>query len=152
MLALLDIFDEAMTYLFHQIPHFSGLMAFQPLHPIMTSRSAATGGNVLGIGPEDGYVVNADPNMQWAGAENDVLVKEVWEKAFAERQRLAEEHGVATDWLYLNYAEKWQDPIKGYGKDNVEFMRKVSRKYDPKGVFQRQLSGGFKLWNHGGSS
>ena len=36
-------------------------------------------------------------------------------------------------------------PIAGYGEENVEILQKVSRKYDPEGVFQRLVSGGFKL-------
>jgi len=28
----------------------------------------------------------------------------------------------------------------------VEFLRRVSRRYDRRGVFQRLVPGGFKLW------
>jgi hypothetical protein len=35
--------------------------------------------------------------------------------------------------------------IEGYGAANVAFLRDVSRKYDPLGVFQKLVPGGFKL-------
>ena len=47
---------------------------------------------------------------------------------------------------YLNYAAAYQHPLESYGADKLRFLRDVSRRYDPKGVFQRQVPGGFKLW------
>ena len=47
---------------------------------------------------------------------------------------------------YLNYADGGQDVIKGYGKESVRRLRSVSRRVDPRGVFQRQVVGGYKLW------
>jgi hypothetical protein len=39
--------------------------------------------------------------------------------------------------------------LSGYGEKNLEHMRKVSEKYDPEGVFQTMVPGGFKLRNAG---
>jgi hypothetical protein len=50
-----------------------------------------------------------------------------------------------SDFLYLNYADGWQDPISGYGSDNIEQLRAAAEKYDPNGVFQTQVPGGFKI-------
>ncbi len=47
---------------------------------------------------------------------------------------------------YLNYADGSQDVIGGYGNKSVNRLRKVSKRYDPRGVFQRQVPGGFKLF------
>ncbi|OJJ36233.1 hypothetical protein ASPWEDRAFT_60249 [Aspergillus wentii DTO 134E9] len=49
------------------------------------------------------------------------------------------------DMIYLNYADATQDPLGSYGADRVEFMRKVAAKYDPAGVFQSRVPGGFKV-------
>lgn len=48
-------------------------------------------------------------------------------------------------WIYLNYADSSQDVLQSYGEDNVRRMKDVAAKYDPKQVFQRLCSGGFKL-------
>lgn len=59
--------------------------------------------------------------------------------------KLAEDEGVKSDWIYLNFAAKFQDPLKSYGKEVLGKLRKVAKEYDPKGFFQRQTDG-FKLW------
>ena len=45
----------------------------------------------------------------------------------------------------MNYAYPTQDVIGSYGDENVDFLRKVSRKYDPAQVFQKLVPGGYKL-------
>jgi hypothetical protein len=52
------------------------------------------------------------------------------------------------EFQYLNYADPSQNPIESYGEVNTERLREASRKYDPKGMFQRQVPGGFKLGLH----
>lgn len=47
--------------------------------------------------------------------------------------------------MYLNYADKTQDPLSSYGPKNVKKMKDAARKYDPKGVFQKLVPGGFKI-------
>jgi len=50
------------------------------------------------------------------------------------------------DWLYLNYADgNSQDVIGSYGAENVERIRNASAVYDPTGVFQRLVPGGYKI-------
>jgi len=57
----------------------------------------------------------------------------------------AKEAGLWNRYLYLNYAEKWQRPIRGYGENNVRMLRRISRKYDPTRTFQEAVVGGFKI-------
>ena len=56
------------------------------------------------------------------------------------------ELGVDSQYIYLNYAANWEDPIAGYGEVVKSRLQEVSRKFDPEGVFQRMCPGGFKLW------
>ncbi|CAI6228924.1 unnamed protein product [Periconia digitata] len=58
----------------------------------------------------------------------------------------AEDEGVKHRFVYLNFAASFQDPFAGYGADSLSLLRRVARKYDPQGVFQRQV-GGFKVFN-----
>lgn len=51
------------------------------------------------------------------------------------------------DFVYMNYADADQDPIATYGAQNVQLLRDVAAKYDPEGVFQTRVSGGFKVSN-----
>lgn len=49
------------------------------------------------------------------------------------------------EYLYLNYADGSQNPLRGYGDENLNLIRCVAEKYDPTGVFQTQVPGGYKI-------
>lgn len=55
------------------------------------------------------------------------------------------EAGGDIDWQYLNYTDYTQNPLPTYGETNVAFLKKVAKKYDPSGVFQKRMPGGFKI-------
>lgn len=57
----------------------------------------------------------------------------------------AESVGGAEDLIYLNYASSRQESLGSYSAKNLEYMRKVAETYDPEGVFQTRVPGGFKL-------
>lgn len=42
---------------------------------------------------------------------------------------------------FANYAAKFQDVMASYGMENHEFLRIVSKKNDPKQIFQRSVKG-----------
>jgi hypothetical protein len=44
-----------------------------------------------------------------------------------------------------NYAGGIQDVFSSYGQSSIQFMKEVSSRYDPAGVFQKLVPGGFKL-------
>lgn len=64
---------------------------------------------------------------------------------FDEVERMASERGLLRRFRYLNYSNKQQNPIASYGPENVAELQATSKKYDPRGLFQRQAPGGFKL-------
>lgn len=55
--------------------------------------------------------------------------------------------GTSNPYIYLNYAGEFQDPLGGYGKANVAKLAALSKKYDPNGVFQKLVPGGWKIAN-----
>ncbi|ORY11128.1 hypothetical protein BCR34DRAFT_445770, partial [Clohesyomyces aquaticus] len=48
-------------------------------------------------------------------------------------------------WVYVNYADKSQQPLATYGRENVENMKTAAAKYDPGQAFQKLCPGGFKI-------
>lgn len=48
-------------------------------------------------------------------------------------------------WVYMNYADKGQQPLATYGADNITRMKDAAVKYDPAEVFQKLCPGGFKI-------
>lgn len=124
-------------------------ISFQPLPQIITSKSDGT--NVLGLTAADGDLVNILSTLSWDEEEDDAVVEDAAKCLFENAGVKAEEMGVSARYIYLNYAAKWQDPIGGYGEKERAFLQYVSEAWDPSGMFQHQVPGGFKLWSNNGS-
>lgn len=91
---------------------------------------------------ETGHVLN----QQWALETDDGFMISTAKNFTADIEAKAKEMGLSEDFLYLNDASSDQLVIKGYGEENMKKLQKVSKKYDPKQVFQKRVTGGFKLW------
>lgn len=71
-----------------------------------------------------------------------IAASAIIEKKF---KNVAKKKGLYHEFEYLNYAHPSQRPLESYGIENFERLKEVSRKFDPEGVFQRLVPGGFKL-------
>jgi len=60
-------------------------------------------------------------------------------------KHLADEKGMLHRYIFTNYAYQDEDVFEGYGRDSAANLRRISEKYDPEGVFQKNVPGGFKL-------
>ena len=83
--------------------------------------------------------------VNWDKAQNDEFVKATTRRVVELIDAVATAKKTNHRYRYLNYCAEWQRPFEGYGKDNYQFLRQVSRKYDPEGLFQKGCVGGFKL-------
>jgi hypothetical protein len=110
-----------------------------------TANSTARGGNVLGMERYSDNFIMYQSYLSWSEAKDDELFIRSGRSLTEGIRRFAERKGTAVDYLYLNYADKDQDPLSGYGIDKVQFMKAVAQKYDPFGVYQKLLPGGFKI-------
>jgi hypothetical protein len=84
----------------------------------------------------------------WSNSTANDLVEKKAGQVVDDIAELAKSMRLFHEFQYLNYADSSQNPIESYGEENVHRLKKASRKYDPKGVFQRQVPGGFKLGLH----
>lgn len=121
-------------------------LSFQPEPTILLAKAEAAGGNSLGLDPAEGPLFNFLLTVTWDSASDDALVTQKAQELYTRSEAAAEELGVQNRYLYLNYAAEWQDPITGYGPDVKARLQATSKKYDPNGVFQKQVPGGFKLF------
>lgn len=140
-----EIFDTANETFsaFHPSGAMQWILTFEPLPTVFVARGAGT--NVLGTTPADGNSVVLLLSGSW---EDTTASEDVYGKAeefMAKINRAAERMGLLKEFVYANYAGRHQRPLESYGKENYQYLRKVAREYDPKGVFQRQVPGGFKL-------
>jgi FAD/FMN-containing dehydrogenase len=120
-------------------------LTFQPLPYALYSKSAATGGNVLGLDRFQDDLINMLFTLSWQLPLDNARIETTMKRLEDDIEALSRERGLFNEFVYLNYAAEWQEPLDGYGEANVEFMRSVSRRYDPNGLFQKGVPGGFKL-------
>lgn len=123
---------------------FSSCQA-QPMTRSMVSK--AKGNNVLGLeervadGP--GFMF-----LMYFGvedAENEAAALPLIRQFFQDVEDYANSLDANWNWSYLNYAYYDQEPISGYGAENIEFLKQTSKTYDPEGVFQNLRQSGFKI-------
>lgn len=126
---------------------FNTLCMFQPITESIVEKGIKNGGNVLGL---DEYIKGGNGIMFLAtlavnGAEKEALGY-LRIKAYTEDiEAYAASLNVAWNWKYLNYAAKTQDSISTYGTAAIAKLKAASKKYDPKGVFQKLRLSGFKI-------
>ncbi len=128
------------------IPNFKWSLSYQPEPTIITSKAATTGGNSLGLDVSDGNIFNVLLTASWDNASDDAAVNAAAQSLFAQAAAKAKSLGVFNEYLYLNYAAPWQDPITGYGVAAKSSLQAASKKYDPTQTFQNNVPGGFKLF------
>jgi hypothetical protein len=119
---------------------------FQPLPMQFGRRSAERGGNIMGISEqlEDGVLWVAIVVVEKPEHETAAYPKlQAWGEAVREYASSIE-NGLLP-WVYMNYADKSQQPLASYGLENVKKLRNAAAKYDPGEVFQKLCPGGFKI-------
>ncbi|CAK3841797.1 FAD binding domain [Lecanosticta acicola] len=136
---MFDIVDENVR----SSSEVSWSYAIEPLPTIFTARGA--GENVLGTSAHDGNGMIVLISPAWMDPALDAEVRCTGNRILSGVETAAKDMGTLRQFVYANYADRSQRPVISYGKDNQFFLKAVARKYDPSGVFQKLVPGGFKL-------
>lgn len=121
------------------------IMAIQPITEGALEAMQKNGGNALGLDPTNGPYFVLNFNAAWNSKEDEPKFHKVISNIINTVKAEAKRRGLDNDFIYLNYASEYQDPISSYGAINKQRLIKVSKKYDPAQVFQYLQPGGFKL-------
>jgi hypothetical protein len=121
------------------------IMAVQPITKSAAKAMQKNGGNALGIDPENGPYFVLNFNAAWNNKEDEAKFHTVIANIINLVKAEAKRRNLDNDFVYLNYASEYQDPIGSYGLKNKQRLMEVSKRYDPKQVFQYLQPGGFKL-------
>jgi hypothetical protein len=145
------IFERFQVFAYAIRDTYHGSILVEMVFQSVPSAAPASNPNSLGFDPSshpERNLVNLLVMTSYSDpALTDGLSKTLKEFVQGIDQTL-EKEGVKDAHLYMNYASSWQDVLKGYGQENMAKMRAVARKYDEKGMFQRQVKGGFKLFTY----
>ncbi|GAB1314600.1 6-hydroxy-D-nicotine oxidase [Madurella fahalii] len=122
-------------------------LIFQPISLNIIEAMQANGGNALGLKPEDGPLMIMQIAATWSSAALDEVVEENCEQLITEIDALAAERGARSKngFVYMNYAGRTQDVYAGYGRENLERLRRTAGRWDPNGRFRELWKGHFKL-------
>ncbi|KAI4086029.1 MAG: hypothetical protein L6R37_008450 [Teloschistes peruensis] len=120
-------------------------MELQPVPRIYTTQSLAQGGNVMGLDRFAGNNILFSFDATWTDPAKDTAVRRLSTWVLGNITEYTKQVGAWRPWQYLNYAMEDQDPVGSYGEGNVEFLRSVSERYDEGKVFQRLVTGGWKI-------
>lgn len=121
-------------------------MVMQPLPVTFGKHSTAKGGNMFGLERiKDDCVL-----IVWALELDtpEIMAKYGYpalKEAIDEIEAFVKEIGADVPFRYLNYCDGSQNPLGTYGEENVKKMKAAAAKYDPTGVFQTRVPGGFKI-------
>jgi hypothetical protein len=145
---------EITVELYETIRHVEGmewLFAYEPLPHLFTEHSTARGGNMLGLNRTTDDLILMQIAPRWTSAADDDVMYNSSREWVKQVQAYTQSVGKGSDYLYLNYADGFQEPIATYGEDSVKYLQRASRKYDKESVFQRAAKGGFKIPGMSGS-
>jgi len=118
---------------------------FQPLPSIVGKHGAEKGGNLLGSDRHTDNAVILLGSLAVNGQMQEAIGREkmmAWKRDIEDYSRSLD---AQVEYYYMNYADGTQDVIGSYGDERVQMALEVARKYDPTGVFQKRVVGGFKL-------
>ncbi|KAI0103191.1 FAD-binding domain-containing protein [Nemania sp. FL0031] len=118
-------------------------ITFEPFPTVLTQ--PGEGKNVLGTSKSDGNGVILLAGASWSDPGSTAFAQAMGPKIVQAMDETAANVGGLHRFKYLNYADPNQDVLGSYGDESLAFLRATSQKYDPKGVFQKQVPGGFKL-------
>ncbi|GME28038.1 fad binding domain-containing protein [Neofusicoccum parvum] len=132
------------------IRNCSGLLpacTLQFITPPMLRHMEENGGNALGLENEDEPLLLLNLNTMWHDEADDDAVLAAAANIVRKVNEKAKTVGLGHEYVYMNYASQYQDPIAGYGQANKERLTAIAERYDPEKVFQKLQPGYFKLAN-----
>lgn len=136
---MFDLVDRIVT----ESQGVSWSYTLEPLPTVITSRGA--GKNVLGTSERDGNGMILLLSPAWTDSSLDQEVQSTGMRIIHEIKMAARKRMMLHRYVYANYADSSQRPLESYGLQNRAVLDGVARKYDPLGVFQKLVPGGFKL-------
>jgi len=123
-------------------------LTLEPLPPALYARHPDS--NALGFDKRGNLkqsLVIALLTVSYTSASDDQLIEKYGRSLMDAISKDTKKLKADDPYVYLNYAAPYQDPLASYTKENVRRLRDIAAKFDPKGTFQKQVPGGFKLSN-----
>ncbi|KAI0846070.1 oxidase/Diels-Alderase [Daldinia vernicosa] len=115
----------------------------QPVSKSMVDQSRALGDDPMNV--EDRAQLWVGINIGWSLEKDDATVYQILEDILAATESYTTSRNVHLPFVFLNDAWSGQQPFVGYGQDSHNKLLAASKKYDTRQMFQKLVTGGFKL-------
>ncbi|KAJ5546162.1 hypothetical protein N7494_003747 [Penicillium frequentans] len=141
-------FFSQLPKLYAQIPtaNISTIqLDWQPIGYDWIKASEARGGNALGLDSSKVYLCYAEV-VEWIGSAYDDIVASWVEETTYAINNATQKAGLYDAFNYMGDSAGFQTMFTGYGEGNHQKLIKIAQKYDPHGVFQTLMPGGFKVY------
>ncbi|EWC47300.1 hypothetical protein DRE_03419 [Drechslerella stenobrocha 248] len=139
------VFNDRLVKPFSNVPGFQATLAFHPITPKAVQAGKNRGGNSLGLDNITKPILVVNLTTQWASPADDKRIRAALEDIHANYILHAKNRKLYHEYIYLNYARQSDNPLASYGTAAAKALQCASQKYDPNGVFQKQVPGGFKV-------
>ncbi|KAI1306687.1 hypothetical protein F5Y03DRAFT_394527 [Xylaria venustula] len=149
-ISLMNIFHDKWQETLAQIKDADGFIfsfGFHPLTKALLENSEKAGGNAAAIPPSDGPLFVLLINPIWTLPDDDQRIFRAVGELVTDLRGLARERGLLHRYIFTNYGFADDDVLSGYGKESITKLIDTSKRFDPLGVFQKGVPGGFKLPN-----
>ncbi|KAI0903588.1 putative oxidoreductase [Ustulina deusta] len=125
------------------VPDMAWCLSLEPLPPHIYARAPDL--NSLGLEDRTGSLVITLLTATWSDEADDAKITAEAQALMAHIENDARSLSAYDPFVYINYAASWQDPIRSYGAEQVNRFRKIRQQFDGKGLFTRNVHGGFKI-------
>ncbi|KAI0391556.1 FAD-binding domain-containing protein [Xylariaceae sp. FL0594] len=117
--------------------------SLQPAPTAAIKHGEKLGGNIMGLEevPQTWWAFVS----QWTDPANDTLAQRAIDELYQGMQKISREEDQWLDFIFMNEGKSTQDVLASYGEANLQKMKKVQARYDPKEVFQHLQNDGYLL-------
>ena len=131
-------------------PYSNIQVEYQAQPRIIDEISQRKGGNVLGLHRIRENLLQFLVLVDWVDPSKDQviqdLINEILTRVTAYTKSVS---GGFADFQYAGTTNNDQDPLGSYGQDSIDYLKQISKRYDPTQVFQTLVPGGYKLADAG---
>ena len=119
-------------------------MSLQPIVPVIIARSPFLQEAIPTLPSDSKSIIVAQLTGTWKDSKDTAAIEAIALTLINDIDVAARKNDLQTGYIYLNYAHAGQN-VFGEGRKR-EWLRETSKHYDPEGIFQRCVPGGFKLF------
>ena len=131
---------------FSNDPDVVAALLIQPITKPTIQSMQKNGGNPIPLSPNMRVPIKVTTYITWSDASKDNRINVAATALTSQIEAIAhQENAWNGGFIYLNYADRRQDPYSRYRPADIQRLRSVARQYDPQRTLRNLWKGYFKL-------